>query len=152
MSGPSGTQTLPLLIADIYEAAGALRQHGDRIAALTGQTQARWQVLSVMSEGDWTVPRIARRIGVTRQAVQRTADQLSDDGMLEFAPNPDHERSPLTRPTASGLAALAAMTAVSSAWNMLASAGLKPSDLKIARAVLQALTTAARADPPIPKR
>jgi DNA-binding MarR family transcriptional regulator len=146
MSELNGAETLPLLIADIYEAAGALRQRGDRIAAAAGQTQARWQVLSVLSEGDWTVPKIARRLGVTRQAVQRTADQLSNDGMIEFERNPDHERSPLTRPTASGLAALAAMTAVASEWNELASTGLKRSDLEIVRAVLQALTTAARAE------
>jgi DNA-binding MarR family transcriptional regulator len=144
----SSADTLPLLIADIYEAAGVLRQRGDRIASVAGQTQARWQVLSVLSDGDWTVPKVARRLGVTRQAVQRTADQLSAEGMIEFEVNPDHERSPLTRPTRAGIAALAAIAAAASDWNELAAAGLKPNDLKIARMVVQAISVAARADLP----
>ncbi|HEX3802521.1 MAG TPA: helix-turn-helix domain-containing protein [Solirubrobacteraceae bacterium] len=147
----SSADTLPLLIADIYEAAGVLRQRGDRIAAVADQTQARWQVLSVLSDGDWTVPKIARRLGVTRQAVQRTADHLSAEGMIEFEANPDHERSPLTRPTPAGIAALAAITVTASDWNEVAATGLKPNDLKIARTVIQALSAAARADLPGPE-
>lgn len=148
MSEPRAFETLPLLIADIYETAGALRQRGDRIADIAGQTQARWQVLSVVSEGEWTVPRIARRLGVTRQAVQRTADQLSDDGLVEFQANPNHQRSPLVRPTAAGRETLAAITASASGWNELASKGLKTSDLNITRSTLQALSNAAQAGPP----
>lgn len=147
MSEPHPPATLPLLIADIYETAGALRQRGDRIAATAGQTQARWQLLSVISEGEWTVPRIARRLGVTRQAVQRTVDQLSDDSLVELEANPDHQRSPLTRPTVAGLKALSAITAAASDWNTLASAGLKTSDLNITRSVLHALSEAAHIDP-----
>lgn len=148
MSEPRAFETLPLLIADIYETAGALRQRGDRIAAIAGQTQARWQVLSVVSEGEWTVPRIARRLGVTRQAVQRTADQLGDDGLVEFEANPNHQRSPLVRPTVAGREALAAITASASGWNEQASKGLKASDLSITRSILQALSDAAHAAPP----
>jgi DNA-binding MarR family transcriptional regulator len=143
MSERSAAKTIPLLVADIYDAAGALRQRGDRIAAIAGQTQARWQVLSVLSEGDWTVPNIARRLGVTRQAVQRTADQLSRDGSIEFEANPNHERSPFARPTPAGLTALAATTAAASDWNEHAATELKASDLDIARSVLQTLSTAA---------
>ena len=148
MSDPKAAETLPLLIADIYEAAAALRQRGDRIAATADQTQARWQVLSVLSEGDWTVPKIARRLGVTRQAVQRTADQLRADGMIELKANPDHERSLLARPTTAGRAALAAITIAASHWNEIAAAGLTQSELKIARTVLRTLRIAAHDDPP----
>jgi DNA-binding MarR family transcriptional regulator len=148
MSGGSAVETLPRLIADIYEAAGALRERGERIAAVAGQTQARWQVLSAFSEGDWTVPKVARRLGVTRQAVQRTADQLRADGMIEFKTNPDHARSPLARPTPAGRAALAAITTAASGWHELATTGLTPNELKIARAVLHALTTAAHGASP----
>ena len=70
---------LALLVADIFEAAGALREHGDQIAGRVGQSQARWQVLSVFSEGDWTVATAARRLGVTRQSEQRIADLLVAD-------------------------------------------------------------------------
>jgi hypothetical protein len=39
------------------------------------RTQARWQLLSVMSAGDWTVPMAADRLGTSRQAVQRIANE-----------------------------------------------------------------------------
>jgi DNA-binding MarR family transcriptional regulator len=38
---------------------------------------------------------IARRLGLTRQSVQRTADALVDEGLAAYEPNPDHQRSPL---------------------------------------------------------
>ena len=60
---------LALLIADVFEAAGALRLHGDQMAAAVGQSQARWQVLSVLSEGDWTVASAARRLGASALSV-----------------------------------------------------------------------------------
>ncbi len=148
MSQRQAAEMLPLVIADIYEAAGALRRRGDQIAAVAEQTQARWQLLSVISEGDWTVPKIARRLGVTRQAVQRTADQLRADRMIEFEANPDHERSPLARPTPAGRAALAAIITAASDWNELAATGLAEDDLEVARAVLQALSTAAHSGSP----
>lgn len=135
---------LALLVADVFECAGALRRHGDRIAAVAGQTQARWQVLSVVSEGDWTASSAARRLGVTRQAVQRVADALVADGLVTAAPNPRHQRAPLLRPTAAGRQALAAITAASQPWQRAAGAGIDPADLATTRRVLQALT--ARAD------
>lgn len=144
--GRSG-EILPLVIADIYEAAGALRQRGDRIAAVAGQTQARWQVLSVLSEGEWTVPRAARRLGVTRQAVQRTVDQLRADALIESEVNPDHQSSPLMRPTPAGRAALAAITTAADDWKEIAATELTEDDLRAARTVLQALITAAREEP-----
>src|SRR5918997_6373082 len=95
------------LVADVVEAAGAIRRLGDEMASEVGQTQARWQVLSVLSEGDWTVARAARRLGITRQSVQRVADLLLAEGLLQAEPNPDHARSPLMRLTPAGRRALA---------------------------------------------
>ncbi|MGW8557309.1 hypothetical protein [Streptomyces tubercidicus] len=39
-------EELALLVADVYEAAGALRRAGETLAAAEGQTQARWQLMS----------------------------------------------------------------------------------------------------------
>ena len=41
---------MALLVADVYEAAGVLRKSGEAVAATEGQTQARWQLLSAVSE------------------------------------------------------------------------------------------------------
>ncbi len=93
---------IALLVADIYEAAGALRRRGDAIAATQGQSQARWQVLSVISGANITVSQAARRLGVTRQGVQRIANQLIEEQLVHLAPNPDHRSSPLLCLTQAG--------------------------------------------------
>ncbi len=85
---------IPIIVADIYELAGRLRDHGETIAATVGQTQARWQVLSAASGAPQTVPQIARVLGVTRQNVQRIADLLVGEGAAEYRDNPDHRASP----------------------------------------------------------
>lgn len=134
-----------LLVADLYEAAGAARRRGERLAATAGQTQARWQLLSVASEGDWTVPRIAHRLGVSRQAVQRVADELRADGLVAAESNPYHRRSPLIRLTPAGHEALAAISAAARGWNGELARALDPGDVAAARRVLRALVDAAEA-------
>jgi DNA-binding MarR family transcriptional regulator len=98
---------IPLIVADIYELAGHFRADGEEIARAVGQTQARWQVMSAASADPLTVPRIARRLGVTRQNVQRIADLLVAEGWATFTGNPDHKGSPFLLLNARGQAALA---------------------------------------------
>jgi DNA-binding MarR family transcriptional regulator len=99
-----------LLIADVYEVAGRLRRSGDAVARPEGQSQARWQILSVISDGSWTVPRVAERLGVTRQNVQRLTDDLCADGLAKLVVNERHARSPLVHLTAAGRNVLGALT------------------------------------------
>ncbi|TXI54595.1 MarR family winged helix-turn-helix transcriptional regulator [Mycolicibacter arupensis] len=86
---------MALLVADLYQAAGLARRRGEQIAKSAGQTQARWQVLSVVSDGPRTVAQAARRLGTARQAVQRVANELAQQGLLRALDNPDHRTSPL---------------------------------------------------------
>ena len=72
--------SIPILVADIYELAGRLRERGEAIAKTVGQTQAHWQVMSAASAEPHSVPQIARILGVTRQNVQRIADCWSPKG------------------------------------------------------------------------
>ena len=83
------------LVAAVYELAGVLRRDGEAIAKLAGQTQARWQVMSVATAGRLSVAMIARRLGLTRQSVQRVADEIVAEELASYEPNPDHQRSPL---------------------------------------------------------
>jgi DNA-binding MarR family transcriptional regulator len=101
---------IPLMIADIYELAGGFRDQGEAIARAVGQTQARWQVMSAASADPRTVPQIARRLGVTRQNVQRIADLLVAENWAAFAANPDHRGSPFLVLNKRGQAALAEIT------------------------------------------
>jgi DNA-binding MarR family transcriptional regulator len=133
---------LPLLVADVFEAAGAMRRNGDRLAGLAGQTQARWQLLSVLSSGEWTVPRAARRLGVTRQSVQRVADALAADGLITLDRNPDHQRSALMHLTSEGRDALGAITRHARGWHEQHASAFAPDELATARRVLAALAAA----------
>jgi DNA-binding MarR family transcriptional regulator len=94
MRRSDSTSLLPLVVADVFELAGRFRTLGEGIAHRVGQTQARWQVMSAASGGTLTVPQIARRLGVTRQNVQRIANGLVSEGWATFEDNPDHRSSP----------------------------------------------------------
>ncbi|WP_422935143.1 MarR family winged helix-turn-helix transcriptional regulator [Sinomonas sp. P47F7] len=91
-----------LLMADVYELAALSRRSSDSVAAAHGVTVTQWHTMSVLSGGDATVPAIARRLGITRQAVQRTTDQLEAVGHVQALPNPEHRGSPLMHLTRSG--------------------------------------------------
>jgi DNA-binding MarR family transcriptional regulator len=107
-----------LLVARVYQAAGEMRRSGEMIAAQVGQTQARWQLMSVLSEGQWTVPDAARELGVTRQGVQRIADELVADGLAQYVSNPRHQRSPFVQLTVRGRDTLGKITAAARRTNL----------------------------------
>jgi DNA-binding MarR family transcriptional regulator len=99
--------TLASFIADVLELAGLFRRVADDIARQEGQTQSRWYALSVFSEDPLTVSQAARRLGTTRQAVQRSTDELLARGLAITEPNPDHRTSPFIRLTPAGHEVLA---------------------------------------------
>lgn len=135
-----------LLVADLYDAAGVLRRHGEHIAASAGQTQARWQLLSVVSAGDWTVPAAADRLGTSRQAVQRIANELVSDGLAFFDDNPRHRRSPFLRLTAAGRQVLDDITHQATLRNGELLARLGDLDLTQVRAAMRRLAAAVRGE------
>jgi DNA-binding MarR family transcriptional regulator len=106
----SAQALISLIVADIFELAGRFRDIGESIARRVGQTQARWQVMSAASGDPLTVPQIARRLGVTRQGVQRIADLLVSEDWATFERNPDHRASPLLVLSERGKSALAEIT------------------------------------------
>lgn len=95
-------ELLRQLILDMLQLDGALRSHAEEMTAREGQTPARWKVLTAAGCDVRTVPQIARRMGLTRQGVQRIANQLARDGLVEFVENPDHRGSPILRLTDAG--------------------------------------------------
>jgi DNA-binding MarR family transcriptional regulator len=121
---------LPIIIADIYELAGRLRNCGEAIARTVGQTQARWQVMSAAaSDRPYTVPQIARVLGVTRQNVQRIADLLAAEGAAEYCDNPDHRASPHFVLTRRGQAALERLTKAAGGYHARIAKKLSPTDV-----------------------
>ncbi len=97
------TREMEELYSELFDTAGVGRRVGEQIAALEGQTQARWQTLWTINDGTaLTVSQIARRLGVSRQNEQRVVNDVVDAGLAEYRPNPDHKTSPLTRLTPRG--------------------------------------------------
>jgi DNA-binding MarR family transcriptional regulator len=102
---------------------------------------ARWHVMSVLADQSLTVASIARRLGLARQSVQRVADDLVADGMVERLDNPDHQRSQLHALTASGRDTLQQIVADSDTdrAQRLTQAGVTVAELDAARETIRKL-------------
>ena len=59
-------------------------------------------IRSLALVGPLTVPQIAQMRPTSRQRMQRLADELAADGLVEFIDNPKHRRSSLVRLTRKG--------------------------------------------------
>ncbi|MGW7366062.1 MarR family winged helix-turn-helix transcriptional regulator [Streptomyces sp. NPDC054841] len=130
---------MALLVADVFEAAGLLRKTGEAIAATEGQTQARWQLLSVAGEKGLTVAQAARRLGIARQGVQRVANDLVREELAVFRPNPDHRASPLLTLTPAGQQTLERITARATQVHRTLTAELPLTEIAAARSLLHRL-------------
>ena len=86
-----------------------------------------------------TVPQIARRMGLTRQAVQAWVNRLLAEALVEARGNFDHRRSPLIALTERGSQKYAAVDQRQVRWINELSAGLKITDLAAAARALREL-------------
>jgi DNA-binding MarR family transcriptional regulator len=136
-----GAQATEVILAT-FRANGLLLAAGDRLATEHGLTSARWQVLGAiaLAQRSLTVPQIARRMGLTRQAVHATVNRLAADGLVELAPNVDHRRSQLVSVTELGRARYRAIDETQTAWVNQLAAGLRRSELETTARVLGELS------------
>ena len=133
------TAAYRLLIANVYELAAVSRRASESIAAEHGVTVTQWHAMSVLSDDDVTVPAIARRLGVTRQAVQRVADQLVSSGHVEPRKNPSHSSSPVMHLTDLGHQTLRDLWEASDDPRAQLTRGLSAEEVLAASATLQKL-------------
>lgn len=84
---------------------------------------------------------IARRLGLTRQSVQRVVNELASDGLVVSDANPDHARSSLVSLTQEGRHVMAELFTRSEASRkaLLDRADVSSDDLDAARLVLEHL-------------
>jgi len=94
------------LTLEVFRLNGRLLQVGDELVKPVGLTSSRWQILGVVEHAPASVAHVAREMGLTRQSVQRTADLLAADGMVEYTDNPHHRRAKLMKITPRGREAL----------------------------------------------
>ncbi|MGL4619359.1 MAG: MarR family winged helix-turn-helix transcriptional regulator [Chroococcidiopsis sp.] len=91
----SASNALTDLIRTVIRMNATVQKSGTRLMRGTGITNARWQTLSELFalEKRVTVSELARHMGLTRQAIQRLADDMARDGLVEFAENPGDARA-----------------------------------------------------------
>jgi DNA-binding MarR family transcriptional regulator len=125
-----------------FQANGLLLAAGGQLAGAEGLSAACWQALGAVALAGrpLTVPQIARRMGLTRQAVQVSVNRLFSQGLLETMANPDHRRSPLISMTPSGGAKYAALDRRQVRWINDLAAGLDPAELASTARVLEQLS------------
>ena len=126
----------------MLELDGQLKRETEAMTAARGQTPSRWKVLTAAGCEVRTVPQIARRMGMTRQGVQRIADQLVGDGLAEYVDNPDHRSSPHLRLTAAGRAIDDALADDHARWSNRVARRLDGDALADAAATVRALGAA----------
>ena len=85
--------------AGVFKLNGQMLEAGERLARPVGLTVAWWQVLGAVLRRPDTASGVARQIGLARQSVQRVANRLMQEGLLESRPNPTHKRAPLLAPS-----------------------------------------------------
>ncbi|ARP98129.1 MarR family winged helix-turn-helix transcriptional regulator [Pseudorhodoplanes sinuspersici] len=137
---PSPAQ-LTDLILEIFRTNGRLLAAGDDLVADLGLTSARWQVLGAIALAPERLPvaQIARDMGLTRQAVQRIANDLEAAGLLRFEENPRHQRAQLVLLTPAGRKAFDAAMARQLPWAKNLGATLKADEVETALTVLRTI-------------
>jgi DNA-binding MarR family transcriptional regulator len=150
---PAGA-ALTRLVLESFRLNARVLAAGDRITRDFGTTTARWSLLSQLELAGEprTVAQVARALGLRRQGIQRLADALQAEGLLEFRRNPGHARAMLVTPTASGHRLLERLNARQAQWANRLGGGLEARALDRATAGLLALRGALEADEPSQRR
>jgi DNA-binding MarR family transcriptional regulator len=135
------TQAMTRLIVETFRLNGELLSAGDQLVADIGLTSARWQVLGTieMAPAPLPVAHLARNMGLSRQAVQRIANELEAEGLAVFASNPHHARAKLVALTANGKQVFENAMSRQVPWAAGLSYGLSATDLETAINVLKAI-------------
>ena len=112
------------LVDEVLRLNSRLRTVFEGITESTGISSMQLAVLTavVESRNPPTVPQIGRSLGHARQVIQRAANVLVDEGLIETRENPNHKRAPLLVVTEAGrqLKRVADVNAIDAAEGLLA--------------------------------
>jgi DNA-binding MarR family transcriptional regulator len=104
-------QAIEELIIEIVATFFLLRAEGMRMGVVSPSGEGYWSVLRLLKVNSaQTVPQLARYRHVPRQSIQKLANEMLKDGVIELVNNPAHKRSKLLRLTAKGEAVFAEMS------------------------------------------
>jgi DNA-binding MarR family transcriptional regulator len=129
------------LILETFRLNGCLLEAGDELVRHLGLTSARWQVLGAIDASTVPLPvaHIARNMRLSRQAVQRLANEMKEDALLRFESNPHHERAKLVLMTDKGKAAFRSAMVKQRVWAERLAQGMSIESFEDAARVLRGL-------------
>jgi DNA-binding MarR family transcriptional regulator len=135
------------LVLTVFRVNGGLVTAGNDLVGDLGLSTARWQVLGMIVDGPMTVSGIARRIGLTRQSVQRTANRLVKDGFAQTVANPDHQLAKLYKLTERSEKVMAEVDRRQKRWAGRIAQGLAPGKLEASVSLLRMLCERLEGEP-----
>lgn len=135
-----GGAVLTEVVLAVFRLNGDFLHAAEEIAGPTGLTAARWQVLAAVLDEPRTVPEIARRMGLSRQGVQRISDILADEGFATYLDNPAHRRAKLLSISDDGRAAIRRLAGRQRTWANAVSEGVPTPSLRACLRTLRRLT------------
>jgi DNA-binding MarR family transcriptional regulator len=141
----AGAALTDLIIAT-FQLNGRLMGVAQDLGAHGGLTAAWWQVLGGVLDEPRTVADIRRRMGMTRQGVQRVADLLVERELAEYRPNPAHRRAKLLACTEAGYWAIRQITMAQHPWANRIGQQVGIDELRAALATMHRLLAALEAD------
>ncbi len=151
---PSQTEAGALLtdvILTTFRLNARLLEAAQDLAANGGLTAARWQVLGGVLDQPRTVAAVGRRMGMSRQGVQRVADLLVAHHLAEYRPNPAHRRAKLLACTEAGYWAIRRISFVAHPFANRIGAQMTTDELRHTLTTMRHLTALLEADQPTPE-
>ena len=123
--------TFTTIILEVFRLNGLLLSQGDRLTEPHGLTSARWQILGALELAGQplSVAQIGRRMGLSRQGVQRISNDLETLGFVRFEENPDHARAKLVVLRKKGIEALKHIDLAQIEWSNNLTKGMSSSQL-----------------------
>ena len=99
----SKAEALAELMLEVAQCFFRIRALGQKTGLITSWGGGAFGFMrSLALLGPLTVPQIAQMRPTSRQRMQRLADELAAEGVVEFVDNPKHRRSKLVRLTSKG--------------------------------------------------
>ena len=99
----SKAEAIAELMLEVAQCFFRIRALGQKTALITSWGGGAFGFMrSLALLGPLTVPLIAQMRPTSRQRMQRLADELATEGLVEFIENPKHQRSKLVRLTPKG--------------------------------------------------
>jgi DNA-binding MarR family transcriptional regulator len=137
----SKAEAIAELMLEVAQCFFRIRALGQKTGLITGWGGGAFGFMrSLALLGPLTVPQIAQMRPTSRQRMQRLADELEAEGLVEFINNPKHRRSKLIRLTRKGDARYRELKARLLAIASIMGVGLREGDIRRTTKIVRQLS------------